>query len=151
MGKTRDTVATVLMGSLLGAGACAHKPPEVTPQGAASQSVPARDARLGPLFFDPQGADFTTWINHFRNVVYRNWLLPQGALHGAAGHVEFEMTVERDGSLSALRLLQSTASPILDEAAQNALSNSVLAALPEAYAGARLTMQLTFFYNETPR
>jgi hypothetical protein len=25
--------------------------------------------QMGPLFFDPEGADFTSWINHFKNEV----------------------------------------------------------------------------------
>jgi hypothetical protein len=31
---------------------------------------------IGGLFFDPQGADFTRWVNHFKNEVYRNWIVP---------------------------------------------------------------------------
>jgi TonB family protein len=102
------------------------------------------------LFFDPQGADFTSWLNHFKNEVYRNWIISQAAL-SSAGHVNLEMTVERDGSMSALRMLSSTASPIQDEAAHTALQSSRFAALPEDYTGARVTMQVTFFYKERPR
>ena len=54
--------------------------------------------QISGLFFDPAGADFTEWINRFKNEVYRNWILPQPALMGFKGHVAFEFTVERDGS-----------------------------------------------------
>ena len=96
---------------------------------------------LGGLYFDPQGADFTLWINRFKDEVYRNWIVPQAALFGAArGHVDFEFTVERDGSMSALRLLKSSGTASLDRAAQNALTSSRLLPLPDDYGPPRVTM-----------
>ena len=107
---------------------------------------------LGGLYFDPQGADFTLWINRFKDEVYRNWIVPQAALFGAArGHVDFEFTVERDGSMSALRLLKSSGTASLDRAAQNALTSSRLLALPDDYGPPRVTMTVSFFYNEAPQ
>jgi TonB family protein len=121
----------------------------------------ARDARLGlptgngqnqaGLYFDPQGADFTLWINHFKNEVYRNWIVPQSVLLGFRGHVDFEFTVERDGSISALRLVKSSGTPSLDRAAQQALTSSRFMNLPDDYGPPRVTMQVTFFYNEAPQ
>jgi protein TonB len=107
---------------------------------------------LGGLYFDPRGADFTLWVNTFKNEVYRNWIVPQAALFGAArGHVDFEFVVERDGSMSALRLLKSSGTASLDRAAQNALTSSRWLPLPDDYGPSRVTMQVTFFYNEAPR
>jgi protein TonB len=107
---------------------------------------------VGGLYFDPQGADFTLWINRFKDEVYRNWIVPQAALFGAArGHVDFEFTVERDGSMSALRLVKSAGTASLDRAAQNALSSSRLLALPDDYGPPRVTMTVSFFYNEAPQ
>jgi protein TonB len=107
---------------------------------------------LGGLYFDPQGADFTLWINRFKDEVYRNWIVPQAALFGAArGHVDFEFTVERNGSMSALRLVKSSGTASLDRAAQNALSSSRLLALPDDYGPPRVTMTVSFFYNEAPQ
>jgi TonB family protein len=106
--------------------------------------------QMGPLFFDPQGADFTAWVNHFKNEVYRNWIVPQPALMGFRGHVDLEMTVERDGSLSNVRILKSTGTQALDRAAQNALVGSRFLPLPSDFAPERVTIQVTFFYNEAP-
>jgi TonB family protein len=107
---------------------------------------------LGGLYFDPQGADFTLWINRFKDEVYRNWIVPQAALFGAArGHVDFEFTVERNGSMSALRLLKSSGTASLDRAAQNALTSSRLLPLPDDYGPPRVTMQVSFYYNEAPQ
>jgi TonB family protein len=105
--------------------------------------------KMGPLFFDPQGADFTAWINHFTNEVYRNWIVPQAALFGAVhGHVDFEFTVERDGTVTNLRLLKPSGTPALDRAAANALLGSRLLPLPADYGPPSVTMQVSFFYNE---
>jgi protein TonB len=107
--------------------------------------------QMGPLFFDPEGADFTVWINHFKNEVYRNWIVPQAAALGFRGHVDLEFTVERDGTISAIRMLKSSGTMSLDRSAENALRGSRLLALPRDYAPIRLTIQVTFFYNEGPR
>jgi TonB family protein len=107
---------------------------------------------MGPLFFDPAGADFTAWINHFKNEVYRNWIVPQSVLFGAVrGHVDFEFTVERDGTLAEVRLLKSSGTAALDRAAANALSGARLLALPSDYRPARVTMQISFFYGPVPQ
>jgi TonB family protein len=106
---------------------------------------------LGGLYFDPQGADFTLWINNFKNEVYRNWIVPQAALFGFRGHVDFEFTVERDGSMSALRMLKPSGTSSLDRAARNALTSSRWMPLPDDYGPPRVTMHVTFFYNEAPQ
>ena len=106
---------------------------------------------MGPLFFDPEGADFTSWINHFKNEVYRNWIVPEAALFGFRGHVDFEFSVERNGHLTGLKLVLPSGTVALDRAAQNALLGSRLLPLPEDFAPPSVTMRVTFFYNEGPR
>ena len=107
---------------------------------------------LAGLQFDPQGADFTLWINRFKDEVYRNWVVPPSVQWGAArGHVDFEFTVERNGSISALRMLKSSGTPSLDSAAQFALSGSRLLPLPDDYGPPRVTMQVSFHYNDSPQ
>ena len=107
---------------------------------------------MGSLFFDPQGADFTAWISHFSNEVYRNWVVPQSALLGyARGHVSFEFTVERDGRVSVLHMTESSRTQALDRAAQNALSSSRLLPLPADFSPPRLTIRVTFYYSEEPK
>jgi TonB family protein len=107
--------------------------------------------QMGPLAFDPEGADFTLWVNHFKNEVYRNWIPPQPALFGMRGHVDFEFTVERDGTMRDLRMLKSSGTPAMDRAAQNALLASRLLPLPADFGPQRVQMQITFFYNEGPQ
>jgi len=107
---------------------------------------------MGGLYFDPQGADFTLWVNTFKNEVYRNWIVPQAAQFGSSrGHVDFEFKVERNGSMSALRMLKSSGTPSLDKAAEFALTSSHFLPLPDDYGPPRVTMTVTFFYNEAPQ
>jgi len=103
---------------------------------------------VGPLFFDPQGADSTSWIIRFKNAVYRNWIVPQDTLANAKGHVDFEFVVDGNGSLSALRKLRSTVPIQLEEAAENALRRSQFAVLPPDYPEKSVRMRVTFFYKE---
>jgi protein TonB len=105
--------------------------------------------QMGPLFFDPQGADFTLWVNHFKNEVYNNWIVPTPALF-FRGHVDFEFTVERNGTVSSVKLLKSAGQPALDRAAENALKASRLLPLPADYGPPRITIQVAFYYNEGP-
>ncbi len=104
--------------------------------------------QMGPLFFDPQGADFTAWANHFKNEVYRNWIVPPSVTMGIRGHVELEFRVERDGTMSALRIARSSGTAALDRAARNALLGSRLLPLPADFRPAQVAMTVTFFYNE---
>ncbi len=107
--------------------------------------------QMGALSFDPQGADFTLWINRFKDEVYRNWTIPNNALFGASrGHVDFEFVVERDGRMSSLRMEKSSGTASLDRAAEFALRGSQLLPLPDDYGPARVTMHVSFHYNDYP-
>jgi TonB family protein len=106
--------------------------------------------QMGPLFFDPQGADFTAWLQQFKTEVYRNWIMPQAALMGMRGHVDIEFTVERDGTLSLCRILTSSDNPALDKSARNSLMSSMFLPLPSDYRPKSVTMRATFFYNSGP-
>jgi len=105
--------------------------------------------QMGPLAFDSQGADFTQWVNHFKNEVYRNWVVPESARLGFGGHCDFEFTVTRDGTIIEVRLLKSAGPQrgALDRAARNALLGSRLLPLPTDYGPPRLTITVSFFYG----
>lgn len=102
--------------------------------------------QMGPLFFDPEGADFTRWINHFKSEVYRNWIIPEPARLGVRGQVGIEFTVERGGKIVRITPLSSSGMTALDRAASNALEGSNLLALPNDYPADTVTMRVTFVY-----
>jgi len=107
--------------------------------------------QMGPLFFDPEGADFTLWLDRFRNEVYRNWIVPNAILLGIRGHVDLEFTVERDGSVTGLKLVKSIGNAALDKAAANAILAGRFLPLPSDFAPPRVTMQVSFYYGEGPQ
>lgn len=107
--------------------------------------------QMGPLYFDPRGADFTAWMNQFKDEVYRNWIVPQSAMLGFGGHVDLQFDVLRDGTLTNLTLLKSSGTASLDRAAQNALLGSRLLPLPPDYGPDKVTMQVTFYYGVGPQ
>jgi TonB family protein len=156
--RRRVSTAGALGALALVAGACAQNPPPATtaaaPQvtsGAASPGTTAQGPNLAGLTFDPQGADFTLWVNRFKDEVYRNWIVPQAVLFGkASGRVDLEFVVERDGRMSALRLVRSCGTPSADMAAQQALERSRLLQLPHDFGSPRVTLQVSFYYNEKP-
>jgi len=115
---------------------------------AALRGLPSGTGRqMGPLFFDPEGADFTEWVGHFKGEVYRNWILPQAALLGFGGDVELAFVVTRDGTLLDLALVRSSGTAALDRAARNALQGSRLLPLPADYGPDRIAMRVRFIYG----
>ena len=102
------------------------------------------------LQFDPQGADFSLWMQRFKDEVYRNWITPTAARWGLGGQVVFEFVVQRNGDLTSLALLSGTGAAGLDNAARNALASSRLLRLPEDYAPPQITMRVAFNYGPPP-
>lgn len=107
--------------------------------------------QLGSFFFDPQGADFTTWLNHGKNELYRNWIIPQSVMLGYTGAVTYEFTVERDGRMSSIALLESSGTPALDRAARNSLTGASWLPLPDDFRPSQLTFRITFLYGNAPK
>jgi protein TonB len=110
--------------------------------------VTGTGGQMGPLFFDPQGADFTQWVQRFKNEVYRNWILPPSAALGiGGGEVDFEFVVDRSGRMTDVRMLDSSGTTSLDRAARNALLASLLLPLPADFAPPTVTMKVGFVYG----
>jgi len=110
--------------------------------------VTGTGGQMGPLFFDPQGADFTQWVQRFKNEVYRNWILPPSAALGiGGGEVDFEFVVDRNGRMTDVRMLDSSGTTSLDRAARNALLASMLLPLPADFAPQTVTMKVGFVYG----
>jgi len=105
---------------------------------------------LGALQFDPQGADFTKWVEHLSNEFYRNWIVPQAVILGFHGRVDIRFTVERDGRVSQLEVIRSSGMPALDRSTANAILSSRLWPLPADYAPSNITFTASVFYNEKP-
>jgi len=99
--------------------------PSTSPSGSFGTGLPTGQ-RMGPVSFDPLGADFTGWYRHCETQVYRNWIMPTSTLAmGIKGHVEIEFTVERDGSLSrCVVVLSSGKTPLERQGTRWSRANS---------------------------
>jgi len=111
-------------------------------EGAPSSAGPG--AAAGPEIeaprFDPRGADFAEWVAAFKVTVGQQWRLIEDA---AAGKVDVEFVVERDGSMSAMRVVESSGNLSLDQAAVSALGSSRFLPLPEAYPSENVMMRVS--------
>jgi TonB family protein len=108
------------------------------------------ETRVGALYFDPRGADFTAWVNEFKDQTYRHWLLPEAAKRGAQGCAQFRIKYARDGALQSLRVTRSSGKKLLARAAKAALRSSRLLPLPSDFPDETLTVEVAFFYNSEP-
>jgi TonB family protein len=106
------------------------------------------DAVTGPGIadprFDPRGADFADWVAAFKVTVGQQWGIIEDA---AAGKVDVEFVVERDGSMSATRVVESSGSLSLDRAAVSALGSSRFLPLPEAYPSENVMMRVNLVHG----
>jgi TonB family protein len=94
--------------------------------------------------FDPRGADFADWVAAFKVTVGQQWRVLE---HDAAGKVDLEFVVERDGSMSAMRVVESSGSLSLDRAAASALGTSRFLPLPEAYPSQSVMMRVSLVHG----
>jgi TonB family protein len=136
-------------------GVSAPAPAERSGVGSATTAGPTEPAtaaatgkRLGPLFFNPEGADFTAWLDNFKKELQANWSVPRSTPLAFRGHVDTEFTIERDGRMSSIRVVKSCGVPSLDRAAENTLRASRQLPLPSDFAPPKVTMQVSFAYNE---
>jgi TonB family protein len=67
-----------------------------------------------------------------------------------SGHGELEFRVERDGTLSLCRILNSSGIVAMDRSVKNALESSQFLPLPDDYGPSSITFRIRFSYNEAP-
>jgi TonB family protein len=106
--------------------------------------------RVGPLSFDPRGADFTLWVEQFKDQVYQHWPPRTGVPAGARGRVVLRFTVARNGALQDIRVKRARGARELQPAAQEALRAIRCLPLPAGYKREGITMSLDFYLNEEP-
>jgi len=117
-------------------------------EGAPSSAGPGAAAgpEIGDPRFDPRGADFAAWVAAFKVTVGQQWRAVEDA---AVGKVDVEFVVERDGSMSAIRVVESSGSLSLDRAATSALGSSRFLPLPEAYPSQSVMMRVNLVHGGT--
>jgi len=123
---------------------------------------PLRPGLTFALRFDPRSVpglqpvkgarpvSFTKWVGQFWDEINRHWSLPEHTLPGATANVEFEFTIQTNGSITGLRLLRPSGVTALDEAVEHAMAASQFAPLPEDFRLPSATMQVNFSYTGAP-
>lgn len=122
------------------------------------RSVAAGEAAAGAALptvaavrFDPRGADFGAWVTQFKHEVSPT-AMPEADL-ARAGHrsADYEFVVERDGSISAVRMRKSSGASNLDRAGANALQKGRFLPLPSDYPDASALMQVTLVFGDSDK
>lgn len=116
----------------------------VAPPGASAGPGPLAGLQVEDPRFDARGADFGEWVGSFKVTVARQWRAPGDA---GPGTVDVELVVERDGSMSAVRVAESSGSLSLDRAATSALGASRFLPLPEAYPAGSVMMRVRLVHG----
>ena len=116
-----------------------------------TDSGDSQDPNNADIKFDAKGVDFNPWLRRFIAQIKRNWLVPQAAMM-MKGHVVIQFNVQKNGSITDIRVVQTSGIPPFDTAAFNSLklSNPTLA-LPAEYPDDKAFFTVTFHYNERER
>lgn len=112
-----------------------------------------RASQYGPdIQFDSRGADFGPWIRRFIAQVRRNWFVPYAVMSRSMhGHVVLTFYVNRDGSMTDLRIIRPAGIDAFNNSAFNALATSnPTQPLPAEYPDDRCFFTVTFYFNESP-
>lgn len=132
------------------AGAWAQPPDE----GGLQQSPDRSGGRLdtGALSFDTQWYDWGPYAATMLRKIRRHWRIPELARLGAKGVVRIRFFIERDGTVTGLRIVDESGKPPMDFAARDAISDSSpFDELPKDLTGvSREGVTISFYYNMNP-
>jgi TonB family protein len=106
----------------------------------------------GPLSFDTQWYDWGPYAAKMLRAIRRSWRIPEIARLGVSGMCKIRFYIERDGTVSGVRILTESGRPPMDFAARDAIR---LAApfdpLPTDLTGVdREGVTISFYYNMRP-
>jgi TonB family protein len=105
----------------------------------------------GPIILsDTRGVDFGPYLARLIYVVRRNWysVIPESARLGQKGRVSLVFEILKDGSVPQLRLVASSGSNALDQAAIASIrASNPFPPLPAQFTGQHLVLQFNYLYN----
>jgi len=122
--------------------------------GASVPAVPATGppatADLPQLLSDAQGVDFRPYLAQVLAAVKTRWwaIMPEAVRQGRTGKVGVQVRILRDGEIGKVVFVGTTGVQALDNAAFAAISAaSPFPALPPAFKGPQIDVQINFAYN----
>ncbi len=103
----------------------------------------------GGLSFDTQWYDWGPYAKMMLAKIRRNWDIPAIARMGVSGSVRIRFYIERDGTVTGLKITDESGKPPMDFAARDAiLDSSAFRPLPaDLFGVTREGVTITFFYN----
>ena len=105
----------------------------------------------GPIILsDTRGFNFGPYLARVVYIVRRNWyaVIPESARLGEKGRVALVFEIVKDGSVPQLRLLASSGSQALDQAALASIrASNPFPPLPQRFTGQHLVLEFIYFYN----
>jgi protein TonB len=106
----------------------------------------------GGLSFDTQWYDWGPYAKAMLAKIRRHWRIPEIAMLGVQGIVQIRFFIERDGTVTGLRITDESGKPPMDFAARDAIADSSpFEPLPPDLGGVeREGVTITFFYNARP-
>jgi protein TonB len=106
----------------------------------------------GGISFDTQWYDWGPYAKKMLAKIRRHWKIPEIARLGVAGVVKIRFYIERDGTVTGVRIMDESGKPPMDFAARDAIrSSSPFDELPSALTGVeREGVTITFYYNARP-
>jgi TonB family protein len=106
----------------------------------------------GGLSFDTQWYDWGPYAKAMLAKIRRHWRIPEIARLGVQGVVQIRFFIERDGTVTGLRITDESGKPPMDFAARDAIADSSpFEPLPSDLTGVdREGVTITFFYNASP-
>ena len=110
-------------------------------------------AEAGPLSFETQWYDWGAYAQSMVSKIRVNWRnhMPQLIRTGLEGIVTIRFTIQRDGRITDITLLNSSGAPPYDFAARKAIElSSPLAPLPADFPNPSERVTAMFYYNASP-
>jgi TonB family protein len=122
--------------------------------GVVNVQQPAIGGSTAPLeiLTDTMGVDFGPYLSQLLQIVRQRWyqLIPESASM-KQGTVLLEFAILKDGSVSGLKVVQSSGDVMLDRPAYGAITASnPFAPLPTEFKGPYLGLRFSFYYNVSP-
>ena len=115
------------------------------------QNIQPNFSTSGPIILsDTRGVNFGPYLARVVYIVRRNWyaVIPQSARLGEKGRVALVFEIVKDGSVPQLRLLASSGSSALDQAALASIrASNPFPPLPQQFTGKHLVLEFIYFYN----
>jgi TonB family protein len=115
------------------------------------QNIQPNFSTSGPIILsDTRGVNFGPYLARVVYIVRRNWyaVIPESARLGEKGRVALVFEIVKDGSVPQLRLLASSGSSPLDQAALASIrASNPFPPLPQQFTGKHLVLEFIYFYN----